>query len=249
MVYELHYIQTQLIMSTASQRIKPEEFRTWNEKMVRKYDPNAFHHHSNLFVRLVERKRVRLIFRMMMINKDDCVLEVGCGAGNVIEKASVGKLFGVDISPSILLKAKKRLNKEVHLFQADAQNLPCKGRAFRQVICSEVLEHLLDPHVALKEIARILENKGIAIISIPNETLINRIKTLLVHLGIFKWLFQEKGNYREMPERMEDEWHLHNFDLKEWSVLFNHFFRITRLRRIPFFWIPLRYVIRLEKIE
>lgn len=225
-------------MSTTSERIKPQEFRTWNENMLNKYDPDAFHHHHNPLIRFIESKRVRVIFRMMDINEDDYVIEIGCGAGNVIEKAPRGKLIGVDISSSILLKAKQRLNKEVHLFQADAQNLPCKDEVFMQVICSEVLEHLLDPHVALKEIARILKNKAIAIISIPNESLINRIKSLLIRVGIFRWLFQEKGNYREMPERMEDEWYLHSLHLEEWLGLFKKYFRVTRLRRIPFFGFP-----------
>jgi hypothetical protein len=51
-----------------------------------------------------------------------------------------------------------------------------------------------------------------------------------------------------MPERMEDEWHLHAFLLEEWIHLFKNFFKITHLKRIPFFWLPLRYVLRLEKI-
>jgi hypothetical protein len=51
-----------------------------------------------------------------------------------------------------------------------------------------------------------------------------------------------------MPERMEDEWHLHAFSLQEWLDLFERYFKATLLKRIPFFWLPLRYVIRLEKI-
>jgi hypothetical protein len=50
-----------------------------------------------------------------------------------------------------------------------------------------------------------------------------------------------------MPERMEDEWHLHTFTLKEWLDLFKKLFRVTRVRKIPFPWMPLRYVVRLEK--
>lgn len=235
-------------MSTTSERIKPQEFRTWNENMLNKYDPDAFHHHHNPLIRFVESKRIKVIFRMMDINEDDHVIEIGCGAGNVIEKAPRGKLFGVDISPSILLKAKKRLNKEVHLFQADAQNLPCKGQAFRQVICSEVLEHLLDPTAALNEIARILKYQGVAIISIPNELLINQIKSILIRFGIFNRLFRWKGDYQEMPEKMNDEWHLHALRLEEWVDLFRISFKVTRVRRIPFLWIPVRYAVRLEKL-
>jgi ubiquinone/menaquinone biosynthesis C-methylase UbiE len=228
-------------------RIRPEEFKDWNERMVKKYDPDAFHHHPNLFVRFVERKRVKAILRMMMINKEDCVLEVGCGAGNLIEKAPVGKLFGMDISSFILSKARQKLNERVYLFQADAQNLPCKDQMFTQVICSEVLEHLLDPIAALNEMERILKLHGVAIVSIPNEFWINRIKKILLSLGIFNWFLNRNGGYQEMPERMEDEWHLHTFQMEEWFDLFKRFFRVTHLKRIPFIWLPLRYVVRLER--
>jgi ubiquinone/menaquinone biosynthesis C-methylase UbiE len=229
--------------------ISPEEFSKWNEKMVRKYDPDAFHHHSNPIIRYIEGKRVKVIFKLMDIDKDDRVLEIGCGAGNVIRKASNGKLFGIDISPFILAKAKQKLNQKVSLFQGDAQKLPCKNGIFMYVICSEVLEHLLYPSDALREMARILKPQGMVIISVPNELLINGIKDILIKLRIFRWLFYRRGEYKEMPTRMDDEWHLHTFRLNEWLNLFEKFFKVQRLRRIPFSWLPLRYAVRLEKLE
>lgn len=236
-------------MKTSTCNIKPEEFKDWNEKMLNKYDPDSFHHHHNPLVRYIERKRVQAIFKLMDIRSRDRVIEVGCGAGNIIEKAPQGILFGVDLSGPILNKAKKRMNKKAFLLQADAQNLPCQDRIFERVICSEVLEHLLDPSAALHEIARVLKHQGIAVVSFPNESLINRIKTLLIRLGIFKWLFQEKGHYQAMPEKMEDEWHLHALPLREWLNLFGKLFRVCQMKRIPFWFLPLRYVIRIEKIE
>jgi ubiquinone/menaquinone biosynthesis C-methylase UbiE len=236
-------------MQGFSTKINPEEFKEWNERMVQKYDPDAFHHHSNPLIRLIERRRVRAIVRFLDINEETRVLEIGCGAGNVIEETPFGKLFGVDISSSILKKAKQKLNWRVHLFQGDAQNLPCKDEVFRQVICSEVLEHLLSPSNALHEMARILRPHGVAVISVPNEVWINRIKNILVELRIFRWFVNRRGEYKEMPERMEDEWHLHALRLKQWLSLFKQCFEVTRLRRIPFSWLPLRYVIRLEKLK
>jgi ubiquinone/menaquinone biosynthesis C-methylase UbiE len=236
-------------MNTSIPRIRPEQFKEWNERMVKKYDPDSFHHHPCRFVRFIERKRVKAIFELININKDDRIIEIGCGAGNVIENVTTGKLFGMDISTFILSKAKRRLNEKAHLFQADAQYLPCKDQVFMQVICSEVLEHLLNPSSALDEIARILGKQGVAIISIPNESMINRIKSFLMRIGIFKWLLQKNGDYQEMPEKMEDEWHLHNYSLEEWLNLFEKSFKVTRLKRIPFVWLPLRYVVRLQKID
>ena len=237
-------------MKELSDRIKPKEFREWNEEMVKKYDPDAFHHHPNPAVRFIERRRVKVILELLGIHhKDDRILEVGCGAGNILEKAPPGNFFGIDISAFILAKARQKLSKKVDLFQADAQNLPFKDRVFGQVICSEVLEHLLDPSASLQEIARILNHQGIAVISVPNEFWINRIKRVLISLGIFDWLLRRGGEYGKMPKKMEDEWHLHAFSIENWLNLFNHFFKITRLRKIPFFWLPLRYVIQLKKFD
>jgi ubiquinone/menaquinone biosynthesis C-methylase UbiE len=214
--------------------------------MVIKYDPDAFHRHSSIFVRLIEKKRVKAILKMINIHKEDRVLEVGCGAGNILARLSSGKLFGVDISSFILIKAKEKLNRTAFLFQGDAQNLPCKNSVFSHIICSEVLEHLLDPSVSLLEIRRILAPRGVAVISIPNELWINRIKRFLVSIGIFNRLLRTKGEYREMPEKMENEWHLHTYSLSAWLILFEKSFKVARVKRIPFVWLPLRYVIRLE---
>jgi ubiquinone/menaquinone biosynthesis C-methylase UbiE len=227
-------------------KIKPAEFKDWNERMIAKYDPDAFHHHSNPLIRLVERKRVKTIFKLMDVRDADFILEIGCGAGNVIEKASRGRLFGIDLSSSILRKAKKQLNQNVNLFQGDAQNLPCKNKVFQRVICSEVLEHLLEPSVALSEMKRVLATRGVAIISIPNETLINRIKGILIRLGIFRWFMDRQGRYAQ-PEKMDEEWHLHTFQLEEWLKMFGEFFEVTRFKSIPFRLLPIRYVILLEK--
>ena len=215
--------------------------------MVKKYDPDAFHHHSNPFIRFVEGMRVKAIFDFIDIKRGDCIIEIGCGAGNVIEKAPTSKLFGGDISLSVLRKARQKLNQRALLFQADAQNLPCKDEVFTHIICSEVLEHVLDPSAAISEMARILRTEGTVVISVPNEKMINRAKKILIRFGIFKWLFQRNGNYPEMSERMQDEWHLHTFELKEWLELSKKYFKVTHLRRVPFYWLPLRYVIRLER--
>lgn len=229
--------------------IEPNEFREWNEGMIKKYDPDSFHHHSNLIIRFIEKKRVKIIINLLTIHKEDRLLEIGCGAGNVIEKAPRGKLYGVDISSYILNKAKQRQHKNVFLFQGDAQNLPCKDQIFSNIICSEVLEHVLNPLDALHEMSRILKTNGVAIISIPNESLINCLKRILVRMRIFRWFLNRRGEYQQMPQRMNDEWHLHSLKLEQWLDLFGRSFEVAQVRKVPFFWLPLRYVIRIEKLK
>jgi len=229
--------------------VKPEEFRDWNEGMVKKYDPDSFHHHSNPLIRFVERRRVKAIFDFVDIHPQNNILEIGCGAGNVLQESPGGRLFGVDLSLSMVKKAKEKLNQTGFFFQGDAQNLPCKDHTFGQIICSEVLEHLLNPQAALKEMGRILTSHGTAIISVPNELWINRVKEVLIKLGLFRWFTGQSGDYRHMPERMDDEWHIHSFRLDEWLHMFKKYFRVTHCKSIPFRWLPLRFVVRLGRGE
>jgi len=53
------------------------------------------------------------------------------------------------------------------------------------------------------------------------------------------------GDY-QMPERMDDEWHLHVFDLAGLLAMIPQGLRVTRIEGIPFRWLPLRYVVRCE---
>lgn len=53
-----------------------------------------------------------------------------------------------------------------HVF-ADAAHLPFQNRCFDGVICLEVLEHVPDPAIAMKEIERVLKSSGRAWISMP----------------------------------------------------------------------------------
>jgi len=50
---------------------------------------------------------------------------------------------------------------------ADAHSLPFEDNTFNGLISLEVFEHLHDPNLASKEIYRVLNKNGIAIISIP----------------------------------------------------------------------------------
>lgn len=227
---------------------EPGEFKAWNDAMVEKYDLEQFHNHPSPFVRFVENKRIRRILALLAARPGDRVLEIGCGAGHVLARVPAGRRFGIDLAESLLGKAARRLGGPLGLVQGDAQHLPFRDRVWDRVYCTEVLEHIPSPGAALAEIGRIVAPGGVAVVSVPNERLINALKTVLRRIGLDRLLLRARGSGYAMPQRMDDEWHLHTFDLRTLLALIPPGLLVTRAEGVPFRWLPLRWVVRFEAI-
>ena len=209
----------------------------WNEEMVRKYDPDLFHSHRNPVIRWVEGKRVRVVTNALA----DCtgpILEVGCGAGNVLARLEGEKLFGVDLSSYLLGKASDRLEGRARLTLGSGEALPYTAGSFDGVLCTEVIEHVLNPKQVMEEIARVLRPGGFLAMSVPNEDLIDRLKGAVSLTGLYRQVFGS----RVFESPMENEWHLHRFNRVLLETLVTSAFDLLRVVSIPFATLPLRYV-------
>jgi ubiquinone/menaquinone biosynthesis C-methylase UbiE len=228
------------------QSISRAEFAAWNEEMVRQFDPDAYHNHPSLVVRTVERMRVRTLLRLLDVKPGNRVLEVGCGAGNILAQISAAELCGVDISESMVAKAKARLGPAANIQLADAENLPFENQRFDRVYCSEVLEHVIDPGVVLREMRRVVTHNGVVAVSVPNETFINGVKRIVFKAGPLgrRLLGMGEGGY-ESVERMDDAWHLHAFDRRLLEEAARPWFHIEQVVAIPSPLSPIRFAARL----
>lgn len=229
--------------------IHTRDFKVWNDAMVRKYDPDQYHHHPNPLVRYIEAKRVRRVIDFLELTKAESLLEVGCGAGNILEGINCCKAVGADLSLFILGKARGKKINSFHPVNATAESLPFQDRSFNKIICSEVLEHVLNPQNVLIEIWRVLKDDGKLIISIPNESLINSIKKILRKLRLFILLFPKKKSSLSynVPDDMTDEWHLHELNISILNNMLKNYFTIVKYKGIPFNILPLRYVLQCQK--
>ena len=97
------------------------------------------------------------------------VLDAGCGDGGTYGTwlASVARSYaGVDISARAVERARARGLAAQEIDELAA--LPFPDASFDAVVCVEVLEHLLFPMEAVRELGRVLRPDGVFIATVPN---------------------------------------------------------------------------------
>lgn len=115
------------------------------------------------------------LFRGMPIGADDVVVDVGCGeGGNLAFCAARGAaVVGVDLDAQALATAEKRISGEqarsAQFHVAPAEQVPLEDGVASRVICTEVLEHVEDPMVVLRELYRIGAPGALYLIAVPDE--------------------------------------------------------------------------------
>lgn len=226
-------------------RVTNENFRSWNEEMIDKYDPDVYHTRSNIFIKLIIKMLCKSMLGFLALKSGDRTLEVGCGAGNVLEKLARAKglakgLVGCDISLKLLQKARQRCFDDIFLVAADAGDLPFKSDSFNKILCTEVIEHLLEPEKCLAEIRRIADYGSIVVISTTNEPFVNKLKSIIWTLGFDKILFR-KNDY--IPEKkMDDEWHIHAFCPTSFKQILEKQFFVEEISFVPSILFPVQMV-------
>ena len=214
--------------------MKQDLFEEWNERMVSKYDIETYYSASNPIIKYIERRRIDCLVKLLSPRENEKIFEVGCGAGHVLQNIHLGQLYAIDLSSRMLSLAKKRLGDKVELKQCNAESLVYADNFFDRTVCTEVLEHTLNPQKVICEIARVSKPGGVVILSIPNEDLINKCKDILVKMIIFKVFF------KNIPEK--NEWHLHNFSLPILRSMTKDVLKEIEIKAIPNRFFPLRYV-------
>jgi ubiquinone/menaquinone biosynthesis C-methylase UbiE len=221
--------------------LAPEHFRDWNEHMIQRYDPEIFHHHPRSLVRWVERKRVASVISNLAASAEHQILDVGCGAGNILEQLP-GKRQGVDLSSYMVKRARERLGDKAQVSLGDAEQLPYADGSFDRVLASSLLSHVLHPEQVIKEITRVTRVGGRIVISISHEDQIERGLRWVKTLGLARMFF---GNTAQ-AHVYTIEYHLHRFSLKRLQSLAGSTLKEVKLSRVPFIF-PVHWIAVYEK--
>jgi SAM-dependent methyltransferase len=120
-----------------------------------------------------------------------CVLDIGCGATLVADRLLDldADYIGLEYGGNQIEFAAKKVREEHptlrrHLVRADGTRLPFADRTVDVVVFSEVIEHLMQPELAVWEISRVLKPGGHLVMTTNNASEMP-LRSPLSHL--FAW--------------------------------------------------------------
>lgn len=222
-------------MTTPGSGVNVEEL---NDRLAREHPINDYYSTSPLPIRLIERRRLDIIREMVGDAAGLELAEIGSGGGHVLKMFPRARITAVDVSEVFLDTARKNLaGYDVKFIKGEIDKLDLPPASFDRIICTEVLEHTLDPEAILAALARLLRPSGVAVITVPNDPLINKLKGLVRRspVGLI------------LGDRIQwggDHFHLHQWTPSEFERILSRHFRITEKKFAPFAALPIRACFR-----
>jgi SAM-dependent methyltransferase len=121
--------------------------------------------------RILRRRAAAVLGLLGSVSGD--VLDVGMGAGFLCAELDRRGwvVSGVDIAPAMVEGARARLpHRRDSLVQGSIHSLPFESERFDAVVATGVLEYAVDDlEGAVRELGRVLEPGGVAVVSYPNH--------------------------------------------------------------------------------
>lgn len=118
---------------------------------------------NHLYNYLLRRHAVR---KHLHTERGEWILEVGTGLSPIAEASD--RIVYSELSFQAIRTLKESQDRG-HFVVTDATHLPFKRASFSRVIASEVLEHIPDDRLALREIASVMKTGGSLIVTFPHR--------------------------------------------------------------------------------
>ena len=112
----------------------------------------------------------------LALNRDDVLLDVGCGTGAAVRDAAPGvtRAVGFDLSPGMIAQARARAQSaglaNVEFREGDVSGrLPFDTGAFTALVCTTAFHHFPKPRETIAEMSRVLAPGGRLVIADANR--------------------------------------------------------------------------------
>ena len=199
-----------------------------NDRLAREHPINDYYAKSPWPIRFVENRRLRII-RDLIGDADLLeVAEIGSGGGHVLRMFPRSRLTAIDVSDVYIETARQNLTGyDVRFLKGEVHTLDLSDESFDRIICTEVLEHVVDSEAVLAAMARLVRPSGTVVVTIPNDPLILKVKKAIRYSPL-RWLLGESVDWGG------DRYHLHRWTPKEFERLLGLHFRVVERRFAPF---------------
>lgn len=214
------------------------EIEKINDHLATEHSIDDYYNKSPLPIRLIEQRRLAIIRRMAGDTTGLSLAEIGSGGGYVLRMFPKAKLTAIDVSDVYLDTARRNLaGYAVQFVKGEVTKLALPAASFDRIVCTEVLEHTREPETILAEIARLLRANGVAVITVPNDPLILRLKGI-VRVTPVGLALRNKINWGG------DAYHLHRWTPRQFERLLSEHFRVTDRAAAPANALPIRACFR-----
>jgi 2-polyprenyl-3-methyl-5-hydroxy-6-metoxy-1,4-benzoquinol methylase len=205
-----------------------------NDRLATEHSIDDYYERSMWPIRFIERRRLEIIRSMIGVSRDLDIAEVGSGGGHVLRMFPDARLTAIDVSSVFLETAKRNLRGyDARFVKGELSHLSLPAASFDRVICTEVLEHTKEPAAVLAEIRRLVRPGGVAVITVPNDPLILRLKDV-VRRTPAGWILGKRVNWGG------DEFHLHVWTPADFEALLKPHFEVVERASAPFDRVPIR---------
>jgi 2-polyprenyl-3-methyl-5-hydroxy-6-metoxy-1,4-benzoquinol methylase len=216
----------------------PIDVEAFNDRLATEHPIDDYYARSPLPIRLIEQRRLAIIREMIGTGAGQQVAEIGSGGGHVLRMFPAARLTAIDVSEVFLDTARKNLvGFDATFIKGEIDKLDLPAATFDRIICTEVLEHTVDPKAILAAIARLLKPSGVAVITVPNDPLINRLKQVVKRTPV-GWALGDRIEWGG------DIYHLHQWTPAEFERLLTPLFRVTSRQFAPHVALPIRACFR-----
>jgi 2-polyprenyl-3-methyl-5-hydroxy-6-metoxy-1,4-benzoquinol methylase len=152
------------------------------------YDQGAMHYNENvargLLVHFRNRERNAILrFARLSESSGQKVIDVGCGGGFYSREAKRYQhhVSAVDFSPGMVDSVKSYVDAA---WVADVETLSCKEK-YDIVICSGVLDFVLNPEKAFANLVQLVSPKGRLVLQVPRS-------------GLLGWIYRLEKKFAKM---------------------------------------------------
>jgi ubiquinone/menaquinone biosynthesis C-methylase UbiE len=209
-----------------------EDVERLNDQLAREHSIDEYYVSSPYVIRWVQKRRLRLIERMVEAAPGSKVLDVGSGGGHVLRMFPQAKLTAVDVSDVYLDIARRNLaGYDVAFHKGQIETLGLPAQSFDRIICTEVLEHTTNPGEILHELARLVHPSGRVVITVPVDPVIDRAKAILRKTPV-GWLLRNRIQWGG------DRYHLQKWWPSEFQALLERDFVVQKLTLVPVALLP-----------